>query len=87
MPAPAAEPETGFEPDEPGSPQPRARFAELEEPAYTPLPQDYATDLGNGVSPEQPHTQPRTPANSLFTDQGASQVDVDTPAYLRRGQF
>jgi cell division protein FtsZ len=92
--APAAAPETpampasDSAPDEPDAPLPRARFAELEEPAYTPLHrEDGSTDLGNGVSPDQPGEQTRTQGNALFPDQNESQVDVDMPAYLRRGQF
>ena len=37
----------------------RPKFGEMdEEPAYTPLPRDYASDLGNGVHP--PDTIPQT---------------------------
>jgi len=65
----------------------RPKFAEMgEEPAYTPLPRDYATDLGNGLHVSDPfadlHTQPVAAA---LSENGAdSERDLDVPAFMRR---
>ncbi|MFP5237083.1 MAG: cell division protein FtsZ [Acidobacteriota bacterium] len=61
----------------------RPRFAELaEEPAYTPLPRDYASDLGNGVRPAA------EPVAALFTDKSEeAERDLEVPAFMRRLQF
>ena len=84
---------TQFEPEElelvaaPARPQ----FAELaEEPAYTPLPRDYASDFDNGLRPaaaEEPIAKP-APAPALFPESDEeSQRDLDVPAFMRRLQF
>ena len=68
----------------PGRPQ----FAELaEEPAYTPLPRDYAGDFGNGKqAPVEEY--PAQPAPALFSEgEETTQRDLDTPAFLRRLRF
>jgi len=59
----------------------RPRFAELaEEPAYTPLPRDYASDLGNGL---RPAAEP-----ALFADKPEeADRDLEVPAFMRRRQF
>jgi len=68
----------------------RPQFAELcEEPVYTPLPRDYASDFGGstrgGAAAEERRLKPGT---SLFSEAGAGgENDLDTPAYLRRSQF
>lgn len=63
----------------------RPKFAELaEEPAYKPLPRDYASDLGNGVRPAQ--VEDRHAVGALFAEQGEER-DLDVPAFMRRSQF
>ena len=59
----------------------RPKFAELcEEPAYTPLPRDYASDLGNGV---RPSAEP-----VLFAEKTQEEErDLEVPAFMRRIQF
>jgi cell division protein FtsZ len=68
----------------------RPQFAELaEEPAYTPLPRDYAPEFGTPMhaTADQDDFQPR-PASALFSDNDEStQRDLDTPAFLRRLKF
>jgi cell division protein FtsZ len=61
----------------------RPKFAELcEEPAYTPLPRDYATDLGNGVRPAA------EPVGALFAEKAdEDDRDLEVPAFMRRIQF
>lgn len=56
--------------------------------AYTPLPRDYAPDLGNGVAPAQPNDQIHAPSPSLFAaDEEGQQPELDTPTFLRRLKF
>jgi cell division protein FtsZ len=65
----------------------RPQFAELsEEPAYTPLSEDDASELGNGLrAPAEERIQP---AAALFSEPGEeAQPDLETPAFLRRFQF
>ena len=61
----------------------RPRFAEMsEEPAFKPLPRDYATDLGNGVRPAAPAEQPLT---ALFAEKREEmERDLDVPAFIRK---
>ncbi len=63
----------------------RPKFAELaEEPVYTPLPRDYATDLGNGVRP----ALEAQPVSALFAERGEdAERDLEVPAFMRRLQF
>jgi cell division protein FtsZ len=70
----------------------RPRFAELaEEPVYTPLPKDYASDfpaMARGAA-KAAAEEPRTIAGTaLFTgpDEEAER-DLDVPAFMRRAQF
>jgi cell division protein FtsZ len=68
----------------------RPKFAELEEEAvYTPLPRDYAADMGNGLRPSLPlEERPNQPVAALFADAGTDQErDLDVPAFMRRLQF
>jgi hypothetical protein len=65
----------------------RPRFAELgEEPAFKPLPRDYATDLGNGLRPPVPAEQPIAAA-MLADKRDDMERDLDVPAFMRRMQF
>jgi cell division protein FtsZ len=61
----------------------RPRFAELsEEPVYTPLPRDYAGDLGNGVRPSA------DPVPALFAEKSEeAERDLEVPAFMRRPKF
>jgi cell division protein FtsZ len=64
----------------------RPRFAEMsEEPAFKPLPRDFATDLGNGVRPAAPAEQPLTAM--LAEKREEMERDLDVPAFMRRMQF
>jgi cell division protein FtsZ len=67
----------------------RPKFAELsEEPAYTPLPRDYAPEFvgGNDSShSEDQDTQP-APVNYSSSDE-EGQRDLDVPAFMRRLRF
>ncbi|MGB6687411.1 MAG: cell division protein FtsZ [Terracidiphilus sp.] len=70
----------------------RPRFAELaEEPVYTPLPRDYASDFTSAArGPATPaEEEQRTPsAAALFSKaEEESEHDLDVPAFMRRGQF
>ena len=100
--APAAAPAVAAAPLADGSPATKAeemeaaavpgrpRFGEMEEePVYTPLPRDYASDFGGNMrSPaalEQHCVQPAAP---LFAEnEEEAQRDLDTPAFMRRIQF
>jgi hypothetical protein len=66
------------------------KFAELsEEPAYTPLPRDYASDFGSGVrSPAALDEHCAQPAVTRLSEADEeAQRDLDTPAFMRRIQF
>jgi cell division protein FtsZ len=68
------------------------QYKELaEDPVYTPLPRDYASEFGSGLrgpamrSPEQIGTPEEV---SLFSEPDEqSQRDLDVPAFMRRSQF
>jgi cell division protein FtsZ len=78
-----------FEPEVAAAPA-RPKFAELdEEPVYTPLPRDYASDLGNGLRVSSPLDDPRgMPASAMYADKGQDpERDLDVPAFMRRLQF
>ncbi len=70
----------------------RPRYNELaEDPVYTPLPRDYASDFGGGLrgpamrAPEQRGAQEDV---SLFPEPDEqAQRDLDVPAFMRRSQF
>jgi cell division protein FtsZ len=68
----------------------RPKFDELsEEPTFTPLPRDYASDFGSRVHPpaglEGNSVQPTA---ALFAESGEeAQPDLDTPAFMRRLKF
>ena len=68
----------------------RPRFEELcEEPPYTPLPRDYASDFDGGprvsASVEERRAQP---ASMLFSEADEeAQRDLDVPTVMRRSAF
>jgi cell division protein FtsZ len=67
----------------------RPQFAEIsEEPSYSPLPRDYASDFAGGVRGVEAEEHRAQSATALFpeTDE-ASQRDLDTPTFLRRSRF
>ena len=73
----------------PSSPA-RPKFAELaEEPAFVPLPRDYASDFGNGVQvPAELEEQIIKQAVSPFaTATEEEDRDLDVPAFMRRLKF
>jgi len=66
------------------------KFAELaEEPAYTPLPRNYAPDFGSGAQrPAAPDENCVQAATNQFPETGEEeQRDLDTPAFMRRIRF
>jgi hypothetical protein len=67
----------------------RPKFAEMEEPSYTPLPRDYASETGNGVHASEAAEERRAqPAGALFAEAAANaERDLDVPAFMRRVQF
>jgi cell division protein FtsZ len=68
----------------------RPKFGEMEEePVYTALPRDYASDLGNGMhAPEAVEARRPQPVVALFAEPGAdAERDLDVPAFMRRLQF
>ena len=68
----------------------RPQFAELaEEPVYTPLPRDYASDFGNGLGrPEEADDrEAHTIASPLSAPAEEPERDLDVPAFMRRLKF
>jgi cell division protein FtsZ len=68
----------------------RPQFAEMaEEPVYTPLPRDYATEFGTGLrAPAEAEEHRAQPAKALFQEQDeAAHRDLDTPTFMRRLRF
>jgi cell division protein FtsZ len=65
----------------------RPRFAELaEDPAYKPLPRDYAGDFGTGVHPVV--TEDSQPVSALFNERTEeADRDLEVPTFMRRMQF
>src|SRR5580658_2347759 len=83
--------ESGFGGEEPElvAAAARPQFAEMsEEPSYSPLPRDYASDFAGGVRGMEAEEHRAQPATALFpeTDE-AAQRDLDTPTFLRRLRF
>jgi cell division protein FtsZ len=86
------QPEKRSEPEEAEmAPLPaRPKFAELaEEPAYTPLPGDYASERRNDAHGPAAFDEFRSqPVAAEFSETGEeAQRDLDTPAFMRRAQF
>ncbi len=84
------EPPTVIEPEqEPAEPLARPRFAEMEEPAFTPLPRDYAAEFGTAArEPAEAGEIPVQPASTLLTEPGIEEArDLDVPAIMRRLRF
>jgi cell division protein FtsZ len=68
----------------------RPKFAEItEEPAYTPLPRDFASDFGNGVRTPVGEAPPvnQAPLSSLSEPSDDPERDLDVPAFMRRVKF
>jgi hypothetical protein len=71
----------------------RPRFSELaEEPVYTPLPRDYASDFAGdarGTAAAAAEEQrPAAATSALFSNaEVEGEHDLDVPAFMRRGQF
>jgi cell division protein FtsZ len=60
-----------------------------EEPSYTPLPRDYASDFGSGLrAPSAADEYRAQPALVLFTDPDEESFrELETPTFMRRMQF
>jgi cell division protein FtsZ len=68
----------------------RPKFAELsEEPAYTPLPRDYASEFMGGASAPAGLDETRTEQETAISPSVGEeeQRDLDKPAFLRRLKF
>jgi cell division protein FtsZ len=79
-----------FADQQPASASARPRFAEMaEDSIYTPLPRDFATDLGNGVRPAAAGEEKRAhAAGALFSEKPEEmERDLEVPAFMRRMQF
>jgi cell division protein FtsZ len=78
------------EPQEASASSIRPQFAELaEEPAYTPLPRDYAPEMGDEMPSAAIVEEPAAAADSSLFAEPAEQPerDLDVPAFMRRLQF
>jgi cell division protein FtsZ len=65
-------------------------FIEIdEEPSYTPLPRDFASELGSGLrAPSAAEEYRAQPAVVLFTDPDEESFrELETPTFMRRLQF
>jgi len=59
-----------------------------EEPSYTPLPRDYASDFSNGaLGAAETRTINLVDAGTFPGSDEDSQRDLDTPSFLRRLRF
>lgn len=68
----------------------RPKFAELaEEPTYTPLPRDYAPEMGDEMPSAVIVDEPTAKADSSLFAEPPDQPerDLDVPAFMRRLQF
>jgi hypothetical protein len=67
----------------------KPQFAEMsEDPSYTPLPRDYASDFGSGVRSPEAEEHRAQQATALFPESDEdSHRDLDTPTFLRRLRF
>jgi cell division protein FtsZ len=75
---------------EPEAEEAGPHFAEIdEEPSYTPLPRDFASDFGSGLrAPSAGEEYRAQPAVVLFTDpEEESFRELETPTFMRRLQF
>ncbi len=65
----------------------RPKFAELcEEPAFKPLPRDYATEFASGARPAA--ADERQAVGTLFADKAAdADRDLEVPTFMRRVKF
>ena len=73
-----------------GEGQAKPKFAELaEEPGFTPLPRDYAGDVGNGVQTSDPYQNHRQqPVAAVYAAPAQEpERDLDVPTFMRRIQF
>ena len=60
-----------------------------EEPTFTPLPRDYASDFGNSVRTPA-ITEDRAPhqtVSPLITSSDQEERDLDVPTFMRRMKF
>ena len=66
-----------------------SRMEIAEEPAFVPLPRDYAPDFGNGVRGssiiEEP--MPQAATSPLPASSGDEERDLDVPTFMRRMKF
>ena len=60
-----------------------------EEPSYTPLPRDYASDFGGGPSSQTEANEYRAQPAAAPCPEAAEEAerDLDTPTFLRRLRF
>jgi cell division protein FtsZ len=81
--------ESDMEPEFVAASSRQNRIEAAEDPAFAPLPRDYASDFGNSVRPpsitEDPVSQPAV--SPLSTAPGAEERDLDVPTFMRRMKF
>jgi len=77
------------EPELVGAATRSSRSEIAEEPSFTPLPRDYASDFGNSartpVITEEP--LPKHPVSPLATSSTEEERDLDVPTFMRRMKF
>jgi len=77
------------EPELVGAATRSSRSEIAEEPSFTPLPRDYASDFGNSartpVITEEP--LPQHPVSPLATSSTEEERDLDVPTFMRRMKF
>jgi len=77
------------EPELVGAPTRSSRVEIAEEPSFTPLPRDYASDFGNSVrtpSITEDHA-PQQNVSPLATSSDHEERDLDVPTFMRRMKF
>jgi cell division protein FtsZ len=79
----------GAEPELVGAATRSSRAEITEEPAFVPLPRDYASDFGNSVKTPaitEEHV-PQQPVSPLNAASGEEERDLDVPTFMRRMKF
>jgi hypothetical protein len=77
------------EPELVGAATRSSRSEITEEPSFTPLPRDYASDFGNGLrtpSITEDHA-PQQNVSPLATSSEQEERDLDVPTFMRRMKF
>jgi len=77
------------EPELVGAATRSSRVEIAEEPSFTPLPRDYASDFGNSVRPSSSAGDhaPQQNVSPLATSSDHEERDLDVPTFMRRMKF